>query len=40
MDECRALDDIRPPERDLEEEPQRRDGLVESRNAGAAGRQV
>src|SRR5450755_1273235 len=40
MDKCRTLDDIRPSERDFEEEPQRRERLVESRNAGAAGRQV
>ena len=38
MDECRALNEIGPPERDLEEEPQRRDRLVEGGDAHAAGK--
>ena len=40
VDELRVLHDIGAPERDLEEEPQRRDGLVEGRNADAARRQM
>jgi len=40
MDERRPLNEVGPPERDLEEEPQRRDRLVESGDANAARRQV
>src|SRR5260370_34538242 len=40
VNEMGVLDDIVTPERDPQEEPQRRYGLIEGRNANAARRQM
>ena len=40
MNGMRMLDDLGAPERDLKEEPQRRDGLIDGRHADATRRQM